>query len=622
MCGIAGFIGKAEDWERFKDCADKSLLHRGPDDGGFWFDKDMGVFLLHRRLAIIDLSPAGRQPMVSPSGRYVLIFNGEFYNHRELRRELESIRKINWRGHSDTEVFLNAVEIFGFETALKKSVGMFALALYDTEEKKLYLARDRIGEKPLYYSFHKGNFIFGSELKALRCHPKFEPEIDRMALSFFLKYGYIPAPYSIYKNTFKVLPGVYIVVDVRSLSLKEHIYWSIRNVRKRVFEHDEEAIEELLKLLKDAISNELIADVPVGVFLSGGIDSSTIASVAQSVSEKLIKTYTIGFYEKDYNEAEYAKKIAKHLGTDHTEMYLSPDEALEVISLLPKIWDEPFADPSQIPTYIISMLARRHVKVILSGDGGDELFGGYQRYTLVIRLWKYLRFIPLRSFLSDFILTHGYRILPGRFGAFDRVVKLSRVTRARDLKELYDYIISYWREIPSLVLGGEDVTIEKDLSDFDIKSLPEWMMYHDFLNYLPDDIFVKVDRASMAVSLETRAPFMDHRIVEFAFSLPIDYKLKSGRVGKWILRKVLEKFVPRKLFERPKKGFAVPIEYWLKGRLRSLAEDLIFSDKLKEYLNTDLVLKYWNEYTKKGFRWQNLLWAVLMFSAWLNENEK
>ena len=511
MCGIAGYIGRWEDWESFYRCADKALFHRGPDDGGYWFDKEVGVFLLHRRLSIIDLSSAGRQPMVSHSGRYVIVFNGEFYNHMELKREIEERERVHWRGRSDTEVFLKAVEVFGFETALKKSVGMFALALYDREEKKLYLARDRVGEKPLYYGFYGKSFVFGSELKALRCHKDFKHEVDRKALSLYFKHAYVPAPYSIYKNTYKLMPGTYLVVDLKDLSTQEYTYWSLEGIEKRAFKDEKEAEDTLIELIKDAVSKELVADVPVGVFLSGGIDSSTVASVAQSISEKPIKTYTIGFYQKDYNEAHYAKRIAQYLGTDHTEMYVSPEDALKVVPLIPQIWDEPFADSSQIPTYMVSMLARKHVKVILSGDGGDELFGGYQRYTLALKAWRYIKLLPypLRSVLSKLILYYGHKLLPGRYKAFDRVVKLSRVATARDVKELYSYIISYWKEPGLLVLGGSNESLLKD--EARVQEPREWMMLFDFLTYLPDDIFVKVDRASMAVSLETRAPLVDHR---------------------------------------------------------------------------------------------------------------
>ncbi|RMD65052.1 asparagine synthase (glutamine-hydrolyzing) [Candidatus Parcubacteria bacterium] len=643
MCGITGFLGalpnNAE--ETCLRMADR-LVNRGPDDGDVWVDENAGVALGHRRLAILDLSLAGHQPMLSASGRYVIAYNGEIYNFLDLRKVLES-QGFSFRTHSDTEVLLTAIEAWGIENAAKRCVGMFAFALWDKKERILTLARDRLGEKPLYYGWQGDAFLFASELKAMRAHPAWRGEIDRDALALYLRLNYIPAPYSIYRGICKLPPGTFLRLRANATPASMPVprpYWSMKQVAESGTAHplrlsDDEAVDRLDGLLRETIRDKMIADVPLGAFLSGGIDSSTVVAVMQAESSRPVRTFSIGFHERGYNEAEHAKAVARHLGTEHTEAYVSPQEALEVIPRLPEIYDEPFADASQIPTSLLCALTRRHVTVALSGDGGDELFCGYNRYFHAMRLWKTFRLLPgwsrkrLASGIQRFSplawdrLYEGMaRWLPARLklGAFgDKMHKLAEVLATPGPEGVYHRLVSHWREPERVVLGGhEPLSALTDrsrwahLSDFRAQ-----MMYLDAINYLPDDILVKVDRAAMYVSLETRVPLLDHRVVEFAWRLPLSLKIRGGR-GKWLLRQVLYKYVTPSLVDRPKMGFGVPLEHWLRGPLRDWAESLLDETRLKNegFFDPIPIRNKWEEHLSGRRNWQYWLWDVLMFQAW------
>ena len=576
------------------------LIHRGPDDSGVWVDAEAGIALGFRRLAIVDLSPTGHQPMTSANGRYVMVFNGEVYNFGELRNDLES-RGHSFRGHSDTEVMLEAVSEWGLEAAVKKFVGMFAFALWDRRERLLHLVRDRLGIKPLYWGWQGKTFLFGSELKALRVHPGFDPEINRSALALYLRYGYIPQPYSIYQGIGKLPPGHILSLRAgapTSLELSgTALYWSAKEVYENgaanPFRGSEgEAVEELDRLLRESVRLRMIADVPLGAFLSGGIDSSTVVALMQAQSNRPVKTFTIGFHEQEFNEAAHAKTVAAHLGTEHTELYVTPKEAMDVIPKLPTLYDEPFADSSQIPTYLVSALTRRHVTVSLSGDGGDELFGGYTRYGHARKFWGIVRWFPYTSRNAFARLIRvckpaTYDRLMGGFGPLlprlarpstvgERMYRLAEIMAVRNPEELYRNLVSYWRHPAEVVLEAkESPTILTQSSDWArLADISQRMMFLDLATYLPDDILAKVDRASMGVSLEARVPILDHRVVEFAARIPISMKIRSGQ-AKWLLRKVLYRYVPRELVERPKMGFGVPIEDWLRGPLRDWAEEIV-----------------------------------------------
>ena len=646
MCGFAGFLQSTQVVSAdamsavVRRMAD-TLHHRGPDDSGAWADAPAGIALGHRRLSIIDLSPEGHQPMVSPSGRYVIAFNGEIYNFELLRSDLEA-DGFRWRGHSDTEVMLAAFERWGVGGALERFNGMFAFALWDRTERLLHLARDRMGEKPLYYGWCGGTLLFGSELKALRAHPAWNADIDRDALSSYLRHNCVPTPYSIYKGIAKLPAAHYLTVAPSSgPAARPQPYWSLRaaaeaGVGKPIPADENAAIDELDTLLRDAVRIRTVADVPVGVFLSGGIDSSTVVALMQAQSSRPVRSFSIGFDEEAYNEARHAKAVAKHLGTDHTELYVTPEQAMSVIPTLPDIYDEPFADSSQIPTILVSQLARKDVTVTLSGDGGDELFCGYVRYFWGRRIWNKIGRVPtgLRSLagraLTAFspqswntVMSGVTRLVPmSGLGELtgDRVHKLAEVLSVPSADVLYHGLVSHWPRPDTIVYGStEPATALTDpdqrpaLDDFTSR-----MMYLDALTYLPDDILVKVDRASMSVSLEARVPLLDHRVVEYAWRVPLSMKIR-GDQGKWLLRQVLYRYVPRELIERPKMGFGVPIDSWLRGPLRGWAEDLLDERKLREagHFDPAPIRQKWAEHLSGARNWQYWLWDILMFQAWL-----
>jgi asparagine synthase (glutamine-hydrolysing) len=648
MCGIAGFVGSAPEQElREQVCRMASqLVHRGPDDSGFWVDAEAGVALGFRRLAILDLSPAGHQPMASANGRYVIVFNGEVYNFAELRKDLES-RGHSFRGHSDTEVMLEAVSEWGVEAAVKKFVGMFAFALWDRQERVLHLVRDRLGIKPLYCGWQGKTFLFGSELKALRAHHDFSPEINRGALALYLRHGYIPQPYSIYQGIWKLPPGQLLSLPAGAQASSELAgtarYWSAAEVYENGAAapfrgSGPDAIEELDRLLRDSIRLRMIADVPLGAFLSGGIDSSTVVALMQAESSRPVKTFTIGFHEQGFNEAAQAKAVAAHLGTDHTELYVTPQQALDVIPKLPTLYDEPFGDSSQIPTYLLSALTRRYVTVSLSGDGGDELFGGYTRYVRTREFWGLIRCFPYPSRVAFARLIHARnpvtynRILGGLSPLLprlarpstvgDRAYRLAEITAVRDPEEIYYNLVSYWRRPTEVVLGAEELpTILTQSSNWThAADLCHRLMFLDLMTYLPDDILAKVDRASMGASLEARVPILDHRVVEFAAHIPTSMKIRS-RQTKWLLRQVLYKYVPRELIERPKMGFGIPLEEWLRGPLKDWVEELLNPERLgrEGFFRPEPIRQCWAEHLSGDRNRQGHLWNVLMFQAWLEK---
>ena len=645
MCGITGFIDTTRHLDESGATAtlrgmSDALRHRGPDDEGQFFDASSGVALGFRRLAIIDLSPNGHQPMTSASGRYVIVFNGEVYNFAELRRELEPLG-FKFRGRSDTEVMLAAFEAWGVEPAVKRFVGMFAIALWDRQERELKLIRDRLGIKPLYYGWVKGTFLFGSELKALRAWPGFAAEIDRDALCLYLRHNYIPAPYSIYRNIYKLLPGRILSVPLHAGGLdkvRSDIYWSLRAVAeaggREQFASDAEAVEALEATLRQAIGYRMIADVPLGAFLSGGVDSSTVVALMQAQSRRPVQTFSIGFREDGYDEAAHARKVAAHLGTAHTELYVTPKEARDVIPLLPAMFDEPFADSSQIPTYLVAKLARSAVTVSLSGDGGDELFAGYDRYFHTLQIWRKIAWMPrgarrlLGGAIEDTPLGllglagAALGFLPGPRLSADRLRKLGALLGGASQQDLYREMLGHWRDPASLVRGAHvpDYFLS-DPENWRVSSEPvDNMCYADLNTYLPDDILTKVDRASMAVSLEARVPLLDHNVVELAWRVPMHMKIRNGQ-SKWLLRQVLYQRVPPELIERPKMGFGVPIDTWLRGPLRDWAEALLSEERLKRegFFDPGPIRAKWREHLSGKRRWHFPLWDVLMFQAWLEQ---
>lgn len=642
MCGIAGYWGRhgSTDSSIAAHMAEQ-IRHRGPDDCGVWVGSSDGLALAHRRLSVIDLSCAGHQPLQSPCGRFVLSYNGEIYNHQDLRLELENEGgHFNWQGYADTETLLAALRHWGVKGALQRLNGMFAFALWDKEEKKLYLARDRIGEKPLYYGHLGDTFVFGSELKSLRAHPNWNPEIDRNALTSYLRHGYVSAPNSIYKRIKKLIPAHYLVVSDSGARVSEPVcYWSldkvVQNEQRYKETQSEECLDELESLLSDSVKRRMISDVSLGAFLSGGIDSSLIVALMQAQSSQAVKTFSIGFREPGYNEAPHAKVVAQHLGTSHTELYVTTQDALDVIPKIPIIWDEPFADSSQIPTYMVSQLARQHVTVGLSGDGGDELFCGYSRYLQGYEMWRKIKALPkplslilgwLLNGASNKNLEKYIQRLPIRYripNFGDKLRKLSEVARHNTPEALYHALLSQCANPEDIVIGGREsnsqLANQKDLPA--LRDFREHMMYMDTMNYLPDDILTKVDRSSMSVSLEARVPMLDHRVVEYAWKLPLSLKCRGGQ-GKWFLRQLLYRYVPAKYVDRPKMGFGVPIGDWLRGSLREWGEELLDQNKLAEqgYFNPEPVIQYWKEHQSGQQNHQYKLWNILMFQAWLSDN--
>lgn len=641
MCGFAGFLGfGALSAENVPDTVQKmgeAIRHRGPDDSGVWHDESGQIALVHQRLSILDLSPAGHQPMASPSGRYVIAFNGEIYNHMALRSELEKIAPPvgGWRGHSDTETLLAGIEAWGLVATLKRAVGMFALALWDRQARVLWLARDRVGEKPLYFGWQglgqRRVFLFGSELSALKAHPQFVAPIDRGALALFMRHNYIPAPHSIHQGIAKLEPGQLLRVSLAAQEPQIQGYWDFLSTaqagRAQPFTGSpEQAVDALEALIRESVGQQMVADVPLGAFLSGGIDSSTVVALMQAQSSRPVKTYTIGFHEEGYNEAVHAKAVAAHLGTDHTELYVTPEQAMAVIPRLPSLYSEPFADSSQIPTFLVSELARRHVTVSLSGDAGDELFGGYERYEIA-RTWQ--RRIgrvpsPLRQLASFGGIRSAAQFLdawvPRSLG--EKLDKGLAMVASDGPEALYRVLLS---QVVNPCAWVRQVEVEPPTALTQSATalaglMPvERMMALDSVSYLPDDILVKVDRAAMGASLETRVPFLDHRIIEFAWQLPMDYKVRNG-VTKWPLRQVLYRHVPQALIDRPKRGFAVPVHEWLRGPLRDWAEHLLSEQRLdaEGYFHTKLVRRAWGEHLEGKRNWATRLWIVLMFQAWLD----
>lgn len=644
MCGLTGWLGGGGGDVALCRMTD-ALIHRGPDDAGMWLDAESQVGLGHRRLAIVDLSPAGHQPMVSVSGRFVMVFNGEIYNHFDLRKALDSRMHANdemvWHGHSDTETLLAGIEAWGLEDTLRKSIGMFAIALWDKQTQTLMLARDRMGEKPLYCGWQGHGdgrtFLFASELKTLKAHPAFSAEIDRGALCLLLRHNYIPAPYSIYQGIAKLEPGCLLSVSLAQPEPKIWKYWDAvavarAGVAQPFVGTPEQAVDALENLAKDAVRRQMMADVPLGAFLSGGIDSSAVVALMQAQSSRPVKTFTIGFNENGYNEAVHAKAVARHMGTEHTELYVTPEQAMNVIPRLPGLYCEPFADSSQIPTFLVSQLAKQHVTVSLSGDAGDELFCGYNRYQITGNLWKKLALVPtpLRALVAKGIAAVSptawdsfASIIPGagRYAALgDKLHKGASVLASSSVDELYLGMVSHLRNPSDYVIGGEEPPTRLTGLRPDLSGLGpvERMMALDAITYLPDDILVKVDRAGMGVSLEGRVPFLDHRLVEFAWSLPLDYKLREGQT-KWPLRQVLYRHVPRELIDRPKMGFGVPLHDWLRGPLRDWAESLLDEERLRRegYFHSAPIRQMWAEHLSGKRNWMARLWCVLMFQAWL-----
>jgi asparagine synthase (glutamine-hydrolysing) len=632
MCGIAGVLSSAPIDPLIMRRMIATLRHRGPDDEGIWIEP--GIGLGHRRLSVIDLSPNGHQPMVSQSGRYVLNFNGEIYNHPALRAALDSEGISGWRGHSDTETLLEAISSWGLERALRESVGMFALGLWDRQDRKLFLARDRFGEKPLYYGRAGKDFLFASELKAIRAHPDFAGTIDRDALRIFAARGYVPAPRSIFREISKLEPGAILRIDGGDGTIER--YWSYRKVVENglanPLPNEEAVLRELESALIAAIQGQSVADVPVGVFLSGGIDSSTIAALWRKNSSRELRTYSMGFEESGFDEAPYARAVASHLGTVHTESYVTSAEARDVIPLLSTIYDEPFADPSQIPTYLMSKLARQDVTVALSGDGGDELFGGYSRYRTAANLWRKMQRVPAS-------MRHAVGAALGKLpsGVWDRLaVNRARFPGARlqrtfhrlqgvdSLAELYRSFRDEWTGEPSPVIGAasDDPTCELDLDVADGSDLVR-MMYCDAVSYLPGDILCKVDRAAMAHSLEVRIPFLDHRVADVVARIPIGLKVRNG-TDKYILKQLLFSHVPSHLFARPKAGFSVPIGAWLKGPLRPWADDMLSRDRLDRegFFNGAMIQKRWQNHQAGRQDAAHSLWPILMFQAWNDQTTR
>ncbi|MGN7202494.1 asparagine synthase (glutamine-hydrolyzing) [Arthrobacter sp. SAFR-044] len=652
MCGISGFYERYSVQPRADVAAAMTarIRHRGPDASGVWVDEAAGVALGHQRLSILDLSHAGAQPMVSADGAFVIVFNGEVYNHADLRTLLDAEKTIAWRGHSDTETVLECFAVWGIERTLRACEGMFALALWDRSSGSLTLARDRFGEKPLYFGWQRETFLFGSELKALKAHPAFENEVSRDSLCLLLRHNCIPAPYSIYRGVYKLRPGHYLTlthIALEELLSPEPVpYWQFSELLGQgqiepFIGSDAQATDALETVLGASVLRQMAADVPLGAFLSGGVDSSTVVALMQALGARPVKTFTIGSSSSQYDESLHAKAVAQHLGTDHTELILRPEDGLNIIPALPSMYCEPFSDSSQIPTFLVSELASKHVKVVLTGDGGDEVFGGYNRYLAARTVWSSIARLPspLRRVTAaglstvppaawDSLSEKFSNLLPKRLHMTtlgDKAQKLAGVLNTASEANYYRQLTSHWDDPARVVLGGaEPATIMTDRRQWPQKSdFVEWMMAMDTLTYLPDDILVKVDRASMAVSLESRAPMLDPSVIELAWRMPIDKKVRGGE-GKWLLRQVLYRHVPKRLIERPKMGFGLPLDSWLRGPLRDWAELLLNEERLRRegYFRPEVVRGIWSDHLGGKRNHQHQLWTILMFQAWLEEQEE
>lgn len=656
MCGIAGLCNWGDNWQENIERMNAKMYHRGPDASGIWASEDHGVVLGHRRLAIVDLTPSGAQPMESHDGRYVMAYNGEIYNHRVIRDRLLQEKKVTgFRGTSDTEVLLEAVAVYGLEETLRMAKGMFAIAIYDKKERTLLLARDRVGEKPLYYGFVQGDkFVFASDLNAVAALDGFDNPVNTGILEQYFRYGYIPAPHSVYRDIYKLEPGKYMEIKFPFHKLEIKTYWSMCEKavygQAHLFKGSEaEAAEELERLLKESIRGQMMADVPVGAFLSAGIDSSTVVSLMQSVSDRKVRSFTIGMWDEAFNEADVAAQIAAHLGTEHTELYITEEDARGVIPQLAQMFGEPFADSSQIPTYLVSKMTREHVTVSLSGDGGDELFCGYNTYTSIDRIWRKTEKIPYGLRKPGSTLLGA--VSAGRHGG---AAVRARLLGARSIEDMYlqseigegfrlvqgennawddseDNRITYVlytsgdaeEQTRVLMRAGGNHTVMDTYPAGLLKEPQHNLMLMDLLMYHPDDILCKVDRTAMAVSLETRVPMLDRDVVEFAWTLPLSYRKQDG-VTKKILRDILYRYVPRELMERPKKGFSIPLHKWLKEPgLREWAENLIDRKTLEEQgiLDPDVVHRLWNDYIERDV-WRVQIWYVLMFQEWMHTQRK
>lgn len=646
MCGIAGFIDSSHSFknsqEVLRDMAN-TLAHRGPDASGIWFHEPTHVGMAHTRLKIIDCTDAAAQPMHSQSGRFTLVFNGEIYNFQELREELGALG-VAFRSHSDTEVLLAAIETWGVQGAARRAVGMFAFAVHDVLERTLHLVRDRIGIKPLYFGWiGQGDarvFAFASELKAIVCVPNFERAVDRAALADYFQFLYVPAPRTIWKGISKLAPAHMMSINVDTGETQTAMYWNARAIAERGVAEpfigtDAQAEEALLTRVRSAVEAHMVADVPVGAFLSGGIDSTLVTAVMQSISPRPIRTFTVGFQETQSDERMHATNIAKHLKTEHTNVQVSAHELRDGIPLLAQMFDEPFADSSQLPTYLISRAARQHVTVALSGDGGDELFAGYNRHRMMDHVWPALQKIPaplrttaalmIRMFSTkqlDVVGKFAKPILPNalrtsQFG--DHLHKLASLAKCKEWTDAYVALVSAWNDPAKLVIDSRPETTRVDpIQQANMPDALRAMQWIDQTTYLVDDILTKVDRASMAASLETRVPLLDHRLVEFAWTLPVDMKVRNGQ-GKWILRQALNTFVPAPLMDRPKMGFGIPLESWLRGPLQDWASDLLDERRVRDqgFLNADVVTNEWTQLCAGGGGHQHKAWALLMWMAWV-----
>lgn len=638
MCGIAGILGLSNGETRsVAEAMIATLAHRGPDAIDTWFDEQTSLGLGHARLAIRDLSPTGAQPMVSADGRYVIVYNGEVYSTDELRSRLGSTGRA-LRGTSDTEAILESISAFGLDATLERLIGMFAFAVWDREARALHLVRDRMGIKPLYWTQRDGHVGFASELKALAQMPGWSPKLDRDALSSFMRFNYVPAPRTIYKGVQKLLPGHIVTVRANG-EVVDRSFWSLREVaaegiRARA-SSGAPTVDEVEALLADSVARRLVADVPVGSLLSGGIDSSLVTALMVQASSSPVRTFSIGFPVEDFDEAPYARAIAAHLGTDHTELYVEPGHALALVGALPRIYDEPFSDSSQLPSILVSELTRQHVKVVLTGDGGDEVFGGYNRYLVGPAFGRRIESMPraVRALLAgaathapDMLLDLSMRMLPTRLRRPQGITKLRELAgqiRGTDPNGFYRGLVTHWPSPDCLVLGAHELTtpLDEDALAIAFPDDLDRMQLLDMLTYLPDDILTKMDRASMCVGLEGRVPLLDHRAVELSWRLPQDMKIRGG-VSKWVLREILAKRVPRELWDRPKMGFGIPIDVWLRGPLREWAEDLLSEERLRSQhlLDPAPIRARWAAHMR-GENWAYPLWDVLMLQSWLNEWE-